>query len=199
MKSGDDCWSTIYFVTSNAHKFSNFYWYINHYEPSITLEQINLDLDELKTQDHKKIAIDKALQAWDVLQKPLVIDDCGVYFARYQNFPGPFLKHVYSGLGLNGLLKLLEDDNRVTFLWYVVCAYGPDQYEVFEGRCEGVVITPNHMDISKASLKFADIFIPTDLHKSPFKERTKSDYQFRAIRKFFRWYYNKDRTDFCRL
>lgn len=199
MSNGETGWDRIYFVTSNQSKFSNFYWYVDRYEPAVKLEQVNLELDELKTEDHKKIAVEKARQAWHILKKPLVVDDCGIYFARYQNFPGPFLKHVYYGLGLNGLLKLLEDDNRVTFLWYVVCAYGPDDFEVFEGRCEGVVVAPNHMDISKAKLQFSDIFIPTDIHNSPFTERTKTDYQFRAIKKFFRWYYNKDKTDFCRL
>ena len=191
--------SIIYFVTSNDHKFTDFYWYVSRYEPAIKLEQVKIDFHELQTQDQKLIAIEKAKQAWNILKKPLIIDDSGIYFARYTNFPGPFLKVVYYGLGLHGMLKLLEDDNRATFLWYIVCAYGPDRIEVFEGKCEGVIISPSHLDITKTTLQFSDIFIPTDLHKSPFKERSKTDYQFRAIKKFFRWYRNKDRTDSCLL
>jgi len=183
----------LYFVTSNNSKYSDFYWYVNRYEPAVKLEQVKLELDELKTSDHRKIAVDKACQAWNSVKKPLVIDDSGLYFARYSNFPGPFLKHVYYGLGLHGLLKLLEEDNRVTFVWYIVFAYGEGLYEVFEGRCEGVIISPDHLDIvASNSLKFSDIFIPTDLDRSPFRERSNTDYQYRALRKFFKWYHDKN-------
>lgn len=192
-------WRVLYFVTSNDGKYDDVSWYVNRYEPAIQLQQVKVELQEIQTSDHRQIAIEKAKYAWNIIKKPLIVDDSGIYFDRYDNFPGPFLKFVYYGLGLNGMLKLLEGDNRATFRWYIVCAYGPNDFEVFEGKCEGILITPNHLEVRWPHLRVADIFIPTDMHKSPFKEKTKVDYQYRAIKKFFRWLYNKDKTDFCQL
>ena len=78
-------------------------------------------------------------------------------------------------------------------MWYIVFAYGDGLFEVFEGRCEGVIISPDHLDVvASNSLRFSDIFIPTDIEKSPFRERSNTDYQYRAIKKFFQWYHDTD-------
>ncbi len=150
---------TITFVTGNTDKFTEVKRYLTEVAPTIILEQVALDLPEYQSLDIHAIALAKAEEAWRLLQKPVLIDDGGIYLDRYNNFPGPLIKYVLQGIGLEGFWLLAKDDPRATFLSCLVYYYAPDIYTYFEGTCSGTIIQPTGITTRK-QLPFGDIFIP---------------------------------------
>jgi XTP/dITP diphosphohydrolase len=150
---------TITFVTGNTDKFDEVKRYLTEVEPTIILEQVALDLPEYQSLDIQAIALAKAQEAWRILQKPLLIDDGGIYLDRYNNFPGPLIKYVLQGIGLEGFWLLAKDDPRATFLSCLVYYSGPNTYQYFEGTCSGTIIQPTGITTRK-QMPFGDIFIP---------------------------------------
>jgi XTP/dITP diphosphohydrolase len=157
----------IVFVTGNADKFIEVERYLKQIDPTIILEQVNIDLPEYQSLDIHKIALGKAEEAWRLLQKPLLIDDGGIYLERFNNFPGPLAKYVFQGIGLEGFWLLAKDDPRAYFLSCLVYYYAPGSYKFFEGTCYGTIIEPTGV-ITRKQMPFRDIFIPRESAKIMF-------------------------------
>jgi len=183
---------TIYYATTNAGKFDELKRYIKSNEPSIELKQFDKDLPEIQTIDQKAIALDKAQQAWNHLHQPVLIDDSGIYFDHYNNFPGTLTKFIYHGIGFEGLLKLTEDDNRATKRLYMVFKDSDEEQHIFEGICPGTIVRPESFD-SHPSLPYDAIFKPNGADKTMAlmrgtDEEKKYSYRLQALRKFLDWY-----------
>jgi XTP/dITP diphosphohydrolase len=99
----------IYFVTGNPNKYSTALNELSAFD--IQLEHKELEFPEPRTYDLGKIAIKKALFAYDKLQKPLIVNDSGFYLLQYRDYPGPYTNHAIHGLGTK-ILKLLEGEDR---------------------------------------------------------------------------------------
>lgn len=156
----------IIFVTGNSDKFNEVEGYIKQLDPSIILEQVPLELPEIQSLDIRKIARAKAEEAWRVLQKPLIVDDGGIYLARFNNFPGPLIKFVYEGMGLDNFWNCLaKDDPRASFISLLAYADGPDHFEFFEGICTGKMIEPTGI-ITRKGMPFTDMFVPDGTTKT---------------------------------
>lgn len=181
----------VIFVTGNKDKFHEVERYLHELDPSIVLEQAALELPEYQSLDIKKIALAKAQEAWKVLQKPLLIDDGGIYLERFNNFPGPLIKYVLEGMGLEGFWLIAKDDPRVYFLSCLVYYYGPDKYEFFEGVCHGTIIKPS-APATRKQMPFTDIFVPegstqtlTQLRGTPAEQAY--HHRRKSLEKFVQW------------
>jgi non-canonical purine NTP pyrophosphatase (RdgB/HAM1 family) len=182
----------LYYVTGNAGKFEEVSEFIKRRAYGIVLKQADLDLEEIQTLDQKGIAIRKAQQAWSIVKKPLLVDDAGIYFEQYHRFPGTLTKFVYEGIGWQGILKLMSDDHRATFLLYLVYCDGPDSYQVFEGTCPGKIVEPKEF-IAHPGLPYDDLFVPNGTHKTYAQMRGTQEldqyaYRLLAVEKFLTWY-----------
>ncbi len=182
----------IYYATGNTGKFEEVQDFINRNNHDITIKQADIDLIEMQTLDQKSIAIHKAQQAFEKLQKPVLIDDSGVYFEKYHRFPGTLTKFVYHGIGFEGILKLVEDDHRATFLLYLIYIDGPDSYKIFEGKCEGTIVPPKEF-LAHSELPYDDIFLPHGSTKTYAQMRGTQEieqyaYRLLALKKFLNWY-----------
>lgn len=156
----------IFFVTTNAAKFEEVKRWTQELDPSIILEQAAIELPEYQDSDIYKVAIGKANAAWDLFKKPVLIDDGGIYFEQYNNFPGTFAKFVYQGIGLEGIWKLIENDTRTMFLSCLVYKDTADSYHLFEGTCNGHIIKPTGDILKAVSLPYTQIFVPNGATKT---------------------------------
>jgi len=183
---------TIYYATTNAGKFDEVKRYLSEHEPAIDLQQLDQDLPEIQSVDQKAIAVDKAEQAWKSLGKPVLVDDSGIYFDHYDNFPGTLSKFIFYGIGFEGLLKLTEDDNRATKRLYMVYKNSDQGHYVFEGICKGLIVRPKNFD-SHPKLPYDAIFMPVGSDKTMAlmrgtEEEKKYSYRLQALRKFLEFY-----------
>ena len=182
----------IYYATSNSGKFAEVKNYLAEFAPHISLKQFDRDLPEIQTLDQRAIAVNKAQQAWNILQKPVLVDDAGVFCEKYNQFPGTLTKFVYEGIGFEGLLKLLEHNDKAAFVLQLVYMTGPDDYHVFEGRCEGRIVHPGSFD-APPSLPYCAIFAPTGSEKTLSQlmvtgEDRNYNHRIQALKKFLAWH-----------
>lgn len=97
----------IIFVTSNQLKFDHAQHMIASRD--VTLTRHHMDLDELQTTDGQKLTSHKAQQAFDSLQKPVVVNDDTWIIPSLNGFPGPYMKDVNSWFTPDDWLRLTRD------------------------------------------------------------------------------------------
>lgn len=193
----------ILYATGNVGKFEEVALDITTREPQIELIQFAADIPEKQTLDLRAIAIDKAKTAWKFAQEqypntPILVDDAGIYFEKYNQFPGTLTKYIWHGLGFEGIKKLFEEGDQAKFLLYMIYITGPDSYEIFEGTCEGTLVKPTQFT-AHPSLPYDAIFKPNGSDKTYEHLRNTPEaehylYRLRALQKFLAWYKDKEYT-----
>jgi XTP/dITP diphosphohydrolase len=96
-----------YFVTGNPTKLLE----LRHAAEIEHLHGCDFDLPELKDDDIARIAEHKARQAYEIVRRPVVSTDGGIFLSAYGGFPGPNSKQAATLLKPVGLLKLLDGIN----------------------------------------------------------------------------------------
>lgn len=182
----------IYFVTTNASKFKEISSCLAELDPSIVLEQVVLDLPEIQSYDRQEIAAAKAQDAWAQLQKPLIVDDAGMYLEKYPLFPGPLIKCVRPMIGMEGVLTLAGDNRNASLINCLVYIDSPDQHFVFEGVVKGRLMDLPHHDPDK-KLQGTDIFVPEGYnlpfaHVKDLPEFKRVHYRYQAVKQFVDWF-----------
>lgn len=179
---------TLFFVTGNRNKFEEVKKVTDRY--GIALEWSDINVVEQKLKTEKEVAIAKALSALKILNKPVLVEDTGIYFEAYKDFPGPNAKVVFEGIGADGILKILEGKKReATFV--TAFAYAtPSMHPVaFIGECKGRIAEKKSEIIDFA---YDTLFIPegetrtfSEMKK---EEKEKHSHRAKALEEFLKWY-----------
>ncbi len=97
----------LHICTWNSGKYEQ----ICEFLPSLIIpKQADLDIPETQTNLLTEISYDKCLQAYIEMQGPVLVDDSGIYFDAYTDFPGALSKFVYKGIGLGWIAKLFDEN-----------------------------------------------------------------------------------------
>ncbi len=72
-----------------------------------------LDIPELRSEDIEKISRQKARYAYDILQKPLIVDDTSFSIDALNGFPGPYAAYVLQSLGNQGMVISFADERGI--------------------------------------------------------------------------------------
>ncbi|MBU0530084.1 MAG: non-canonical purine NTP pyrophosphatase, partial [Nanoarchaeota archaeon] len=156
----------------------------------INASHINLDADE-EGNTLEERCLSKARNAFSSVKKPLIVDDTGVFFEAYENFPGPFPKKVFQELGLDGILKKLEGKRRDAYFKSLICYMDENETLIFEGVVQGI-ISEFIYEGGHEALPYDRILIPSD-HTRPFCEFTREEknmisHRAKAVEKFAQWF-----------
>lgn len=176
-------------ASSNRHKFEEMSKILKPY--GIELERADVQVNESDFETLEESAEDKARKAFQILKKPIIVEDTGVYFQAYNNFPGLYPKRMYLSLGFNGLLKLLEGENRKAYFKTCISYYDGFRMKTFSGKLQGKMAERVH-DADKDVLPYEKIFMPKG-HKvtlSAISRGEKNTFSHRGIatRKFAEWF-----------
>ncbi|XOB40473.1 MAG: non-canonical purine NTP pyrophosphatase [Candidatus Nealsonbacteria bacterium] len=181
----------VLFITGNKSKLAETTKMAERFSVKIVGQKANLF--EPMVSDSTKILIDKAKDAYKKFGKPLIVDDAGIYFGAYPNFPGVFTKFIIKLLGFNGIIKLLEGKSKDA---YFKCTIGfidekLDQPLLFEGISKGKITEKISINFN-GNFEFNSIFIPEGESKTfsemSIEERSKHCHRDRALEKFLSWY-----------
>lgn len=182
----------IYYATGNPGKFHEISSYATKYFTDVRIEQYDCELTEIQTLDQQEIAIHKAQQAYELLKHPVLVDDSGIFFHKYHQFPGTLSKFIHKSIGFEGILKLVDQGDKAAFFLTMVYYYGPNQYICFEGRSEGII---NYDTSFKAppTLPYDVLFSPQDTGKTYAELRSHDSFdeynvRTQAFKKFVEWY-----------
>ena len=102
------------------------------------VEHHKLDLDEIQSLDLHAVVEHKVRQAYDILQKPVLVEDAGLIFTAMGRLPGTFVKWFIEEIGYDGLLKLansLPDQTAIGRMCYAY--YDGDEVRFFDGEMHG--------------------------------------------------------------
>ena len=96
------------YATTNKHKFAGAKQAlagtdINLIAPDKTLP----DVPEIQSDDQQAVSVDKALKYYDLLKRPLVVMDSGLFIDKLNGFPGVYTKYVLDTIGIDRMIQLL--------------------------------------------------------------------------------------------
>ena len=76
-----------------------------------------LDIIEPREEDPEKVVIEKAMQAFQLLKKPLIVEDSGIFIRVLNGFPKTFVHFVEGSIGVANIIKMMEgkDDRHAEF------------------------------------------------------------------------------------
>lgn len=177
----------VLFVSSNKNKFYEAKNILS--KNSINLGFSKTTLKEIQADSLKEIAAQKADEAYRRIQKPIIIEDAGLFIESLNGFPGPFSSYVFKTIGNSGILRLVKTNRNAKF--QSVVAYCDNKYGVvlFDAKVEG--------KISKYSKGkgwgYDPIFIPKNQNKTyaMLSNKNEISHRYKALKKFSNWFVHK--------
>ena len=183
--------SELFFVSSNENKFQeaerillNFGMQINFFKTT---------LEEIQSNDLNDIAEQKAINAYDLIQKPVIIEDDGLFINSLNGFPGPYSSYVYDTIGNEGIIKLLENSEIRDAKFVSIIAYcdNDSSVKLFESSIPGK-ISPT---IETGGWGYDPIFIPAGESKTYANVSDKDKFSHRSVslKKFSSWFLDRQK------
>lgn len=162
-------------VTSNVNKWQEAQRILQR-----PVERTALDLDELQAESVSDVALAKAKAAFEILKRPVIVEDAGVELLGLGGFPGPFIKYWEKLGGLVSICRAADglNDRRVR----AVCALGlcsDQRHEVVVGVVEGTLAEQPR---GQSGFGWDAIFIPEGESRT-FAEMTAAEKDARSHRR----------------
>lgn len=119
------------FVTSNKGKVEEARQILD-----VNLERENVELKEIQAIETAETAQEKARQAYKELNKPVIVDDTGLFLEEWNSFPGALVKWVLKSKSAEGVCELASNNNSATAKTTIgLCIDG--EVKTFTGEVKG--------------------------------------------------------------
>ena len=149
----------LYFVTSNEGKIKEAEMILG-----IPIKPMRADLEEIQSLDLEEIVKAKAIKAFELVQKPLFVDDVGLYIEAWNGFPGPFVKYLRDAVGNEGLLKMMKNEtNRKIIAKAAIGFHNGKEVITFMGEVKGTLAVEPR---GQGGWGWDPIFIPSHTDKT---------------------------------
>ena len=165
------------FITGNQHKADYLAKWLG-----MPVEHQKVDLDEIQSLDAREVAEHKVRQAYERVQRPVLIEDVALTFTGLGRLPGTFIKWFLEELTVDGLCKLadgLSTREAVASITYAL--FDGTEVRYFEASVKGVITSEPRGD---SGFGWNAIFLPdgsdktyaemTDEELKPFSHRAKA-------------------------
>ena len=183
--------SELYFVSSNTHKFEEAQRILSNLGVDISL--FKTTLEEIQSDSLSKIAERKAIDAYTKVQKPVIIEDDGLFIDSLGGFPGPYSSYAYDTIGNKGIIQLLQNSEHRDAKFVAIIAYynGIDEVKLFESSIPGKI----SKEIEKGGWGYDPIFIPDGESKTyaNVSDKDKFSHRAAALTKFSNWFLDKQK------
>lgn len=129
----------IYYVTGNKYKLKHALEYTKDFD--LQIEGKNLDIEEIQSHDIEKVVEHKAIQAWNILKKPLVVSDSGWEIPALNGFPGSYMNDINKWFTAKDFVNLMSGkSDRTIFLNHLIAAVRNGKVKIFVERTKGVIV-----------------------------------------------------------
>jgi non-canonical purine NTP pyrophosphatase (RdgB/HAM1 family) len=176
------------FISGNQHKADYLTKWLGH-----PIVHQKVDLPELQSLDAQEIITAKAQAAYEIINKPVLVEDVSLTFTAMGRLPGTFIKWFLEEIGPAGLVKIADGlAHRQAVAGILFAYYDGKDMRLFGATTEGTVSHEprglnafgpkgwNPIFIPKGSTKtFAEM---TDDEVRPFSQRAKA---IEKLRTFF--------------
>ena len=173
-------------VTGNKNKAAEVAAY---FEGIADVEHLAMDCPEYKGEDIGEIATGKARYAFEILKKPLITDDTGFFIDVLSGFPGPYAAYVFDTIGMDGILRLMEneDNRKAHFETAIAFADEKGRIHVFRGRIEGQIIPEKRGTGGFGYDPIFEVEGGKTMAELSMKEKSERSHRGRALAVFRRW------------
>ncbi len=126
----------IVFVTHNKGKIAS----AKRELKNVDFKIFEYDLEEPRSDDIKYISKYKVMEAYELVNKPCLSLDCGFWIDELDGFPRAFVNFSLDTIGINGILKLMEQkENRACRFTECLSYYDGKNIYQFMGKHEGTL------------------------------------------------------------
>ena len=124
------------FITGNQHKADYLAQMLG-----MPLEHQKVDLDEIQSTSLEEIVRHKVVQAYQLIGRPVLVEDVGLGFTALGGLPGPFVKFfVEAPDGLEKMCRVLDSfTDRSARAECVFGYYDGERLELLRGGIDGTV------------------------------------------------------------
>ncbi len=120
------------FITGNQNKADYLARFLGR-----PVEHVKVDLDEIQSLSLEEIVRHKLRQAYDIVKRPVVVEDAGLEFTSLGRLPGPLIKWFLEELGYPGTAALLDGKDRSAIARCRIGYYDGTEEVYFEGSLTG--------------------------------------------------------------
>lgn len=123
------------FITGNQNKADYLSRLIG-----LPVDHHKLDLDEIQSVELSEVIEHKVRQAYELLKKPVLVEDVSLEFNALNKLPGTFIKFFVENSGLEATCRML--DGFLDRSAIARCAYGyydGKNVTIFEGSISGTI------------------------------------------------------------
>lgn len=126
----------IVFATGNPGKVATLRSHFSLAGFDIAIDQQPLELIEPQAATATEVATVKAQQAYDIVRKPVLVDDSSFHIYALGGFPGPYIKYMLETVGVEGIMRFMKSqtDRRAYFTSSLVFVDEQGKIHVFEGK-----------------------------------------------------------------
>jgi len=124
------------FVTGNPEKAANFSRHMG-----ADIPHHGADLDEIQTTDHRELVEHKVRQAYEQLQRPVLVEDVFFTYEAWGSLPGPFVKFfITEENGAENMCRMLDGfDTRRAAASCMFGYFDGQDLEFFQSTLRGQV------------------------------------------------------------
>ncbi len=177
----------VLFVSSNKNKFHEAKNILS--KNGINLGFFKSSLREIQAESIKEIAALKVDEAYRQCNKPVIVEDAGLFVESLNGFPGPFSSYVFKTIGNSGILSLVKTNRKAKF--QSVVAYCDNKYGVvlFDAKVEAKI----SKDSNGKGWGYDPIFTPNGQNKTyaMLSNKNQISHRYKALKKFSNWFVRK--------
>lgn len=152
----------VYFATTNKGKFNSVNASLSKY--GIKVIHYMLELPEPRTYDLQEIATGKVKYAYERIKNPCIAMDAGFFLNAYKGFPRTYTNFALETIGINGIIKLVESEDRTCKFKDAIAYFDGNESFVLERIIEGTVaLIPKGQKKEFHWSELCRIFIPKGL------------------------------------
>ena len=127
--------ANVTFITGNQKKADYLSRYLGH-----PVDHVKLNLDEIQSIDFNETVEHKVRQAYELLEKPVIVEDVSLEFAALGGLPGPFIKFFVEKVPFDIICSMIASglSRKAT----ARCGFGyfdGKDLELFEGSLDGKI------------------------------------------------------------
>ena len=105
------------------------------------IQGVAVDVPEIQDIEVDKVIKAKCYSAYEKLQKPIIVEDTGLYFKALNSFPGALIKWALKSIGDKNLPKLLDSfENKNAYAKTSIGYFDGNNFHIFSGEIEGEIV-----------------------------------------------------------
>lgn len=128
----------IRFISGNKYKIAEAKTILNG--SNVDVIPVKLKLEEIQTEDNKRLVKDKAIKAFQKIGRPLFVEHTGLYLSYMNMLPGGLTQIFWDNLEADKFSELFGRSSDTSVIAKTIIGYiDGKQLHVFEGHISGNV------------------------------------------------------------